>query len=255
MNNNNQAIYISILALVVSVACAAGCWVSRGHVANAPVSATPASVSAEDVRNVLMNNPEIIYEAQRVAEQKRFEEQERETQKRISENLDEIINYKDAAVIGNPEGKVTLVEFFDFSCGYCHRLHPVLKKLVAKNPDLRLVLREITFVNPEVSTYAAKAALAAKNQGKYAELWAAMMESEEALSAETIDALAASNGIDVAQMKADMESAQIEKIINDTADLASKIQIGGVPTMILDGKVLRAYDEASIQKALDEAKK
>lgn len=258
--NKINAIYVSLLALIISVACAAMCMTKCNKAAPvaetaAPVASTApaASMDVETIKTVLNNNPEIVFNAMQAYQIKQEEERQKAAAIKIKQNIKEITEYEGAAVIGNPNGSVTLVEFFDFSCGYCHRLYPALKNIVAKNNDVRLVLRELTFLGP-VSDYAAKAALAAKEQGKYQELWSAMMENDGALSEAKIDELAAAAGIDVAKMKADMNSAKVAKTIQDTADLANSIEIRGVPTMILDGQILQTLDEGEIQRRIDAMK-
>ncbi len=258
--NKINAIYVSLLALIISVACAAVCMTKCNKAAPVAETAAPAapvaaaaSTDVETIKSVLNSNPEIVFEAMQRYQIQQEEERQKAAAEKIKQNIKEITEYEGAAVVGNPNGSITLVEFFDFSCGFCHRLYPALKNIVAKNNDVRLVLRELTFLGP-VSDYAAKAALAAKEQGKYQELWSAMMENDGALSEEKIDELAANAGIDVAKMKADMNSAKVLKTIQDTADLANTIEIRGVPTMILDGQILQTLDEAEIQRRIDAMK-
>ncbi len=258
--NKINAIYVSLLALIISVACAAMCLTKCNKAAPVAETAAPvapvapaASMDVETIKTVLNNNPEIVFNAMQAYQIKQEEERQKAAAIKIKQNIKEITDYEGAAVVGNPNGSVTLVEFFDFSCGYCHRLYPALKNIVAKNNDVRLVLRELTFLGP-VSDYAAKAALAAKEQGKYQELWSAMMENDGALSEAKIDELAAAAGIDVAKMKADMNSEKVNKTIQDTADLANSIEIRGVPTMILDGQILQTLDEGEIQRRIDAMK-
>lgn len=258
--NKMNAIYVSVLALIVAVValvmCLMCCYGQKpaAEVATPAVEASSNVNSLEAVKEVLNNNPEIVMQAMQKYEQNAREEAQKAAQEMIAKNIKEITNNPDSAVVGNPNGKITLVEFFDYSCGYCHRLYPALKNILAKNSDVRLVLRELTFVSP-VSKYAAKAALAAKEQGKYQELWAAMMENDGQLTEARIDELAANAGINVEQMKVDMESAKVNKILDDTAALAGKIQINGVPSMVLDGKSLQTLDEEVIQNAINEARK
>ena len=256
--NKINAIYVSLLALIISVACAAVCMTKCNKAAPVAETAAPAaapvvSADVETIRTVLNNNPEIVFDAMQRYQIQQEEARQKAAAEKIKQNIKEITEYEGAAVIGNPNGSITIVEFFDFSCGFCHRLYPALKNIVAKNNDVRLVLRELTFLGP-VSDYAAKAALAAKEQGKYQELWSAMMENDGALSEAKIDELAANAGIDVAKMKADMNSAKVLKTTQDTADLANTIEIRGVPTMILDGQILQTLDEGEIQRRIDAMK-
>ena len=206
-----------------------------------------------DVAETLNNNPEIIINAMQNYEQKMRDNALAQAQKLIDDNIDAINNNPDSPVVGNKEGTVTIVEFFDFSCGYCHRLYPTLKNIIAKNPNVKVVLKELSFVSP-TSAYAAKAALAANNQGKYAEVLDALMTSNGALTEAKIDELAVKAGVDLEQMKADMNSAKIDQIMKDTSELAAKIQVNGVPALVINGKMVQTLDEGVIQSEIDAAK-
>lgn len=240
--NKLSSIFVSVAALIIAIAALVMCIVCCNK--NKPV----------DVAETLNNNPEIIVNAMQNYEQKMRENALAAAQKLIDENIDAIANNPDSPVVGNKDGKVTVVEFFDFSCGYCHRLHPTLKNIMAKNPDVKVVLKELAFVSP-VSSYAAKAALAANMQGKYAELWEALMTVNGRLTEAKVDELAVAAGINLEQMKTDMNSAKVEQIMKDTSELASKIQVNGVPALVIDGKMVQTLDENVIQSEIDAAKK
>lgn len=239
--NKLNSVVISVVALIVAIAALVMCILCCNK--NKPVN----------VAETLNNNPEIIVNAMQNYEQKMRDNAMAQAQKLIDENIDAITNNPDSPVVGNKDGKVTIVEFFDFSCGYCHRLYPTLKNIIAKNPDVKLVLKELAFVSP-VSSYAGKAALAANNQGKYAELWDAMMTNNGPLTEAKIDELAVKSGVDLEQMKADMNSAKVQQIMKDTSDLAGKIQVNGVPALVINGKMVQTLDENVIQSEIDAAK-
>ncbi len=237
-----NSLVVSVVALVVAIAALVMCILCCNK--NKPV----------DVAETLNNNPEIIINAMQNYEQKMRENALAEAQKLIDDNMDALVNNPDSPVVGNKDGSVTVVEFFDFSCGYCHRLHPTMQNIIAKNPDVKVVLKELAFVAP-VSNYAAKAALAANLQGKYADFWDAMMTNNGLLTEAKVDELAVKNGVDLEQMKADMNSERVNQIMKDTSDLASKIQVNGVPALVINGKMVQTLDENVIQSAIDAAKK
>ena len=239
--NKISAIYVSILALVVAIVALVMCVVCCQK--NKPVN----------VEETLMNNPEIIVKALQAQEQKMREEAQQRVQNLIKENMDAIVNAEGVGVIGNPEGEITIVEFFDFSCHFCHRLYPALMSVVANNPDVKVVLREMTFLAP-VSEYAARAALAAGEQGKYAAVYSALMENNGPLTEAKVDELAVKGGVDLEKMKANMNSEKISNMLNETSELAQKLQINGVPTMIINGQIVQTLDEKVIQDQVDQAK-
>lgn len=233
--------YLSITALALAVIAVIMC-----------VLCCTKQKSGSSVEEVLQNNPEIIVNAMQNYEQKMRDQQMAQAQKALSENIKDIESAT-AGVVANPNGEIILVEFFDFSCGYCHKIYPVLKNIAAKNPNVKIIARELTFLGP-ISQYAAKAALAAKEQGKYAEVYGSMMEYVGSLSENKIDELAVLAGVDLEKMKADMNSAKIEAQLKATNELAGKIQVNGVPTLILNGKLLQTLDESVIQSAIDANK-
>lgn len=168
-----NSVAVSVVALIVAVAALV-------------MSLLNCNKKSVDVAETLNNNPEIIINAMQNYEQKMRENALAQAQQLIDDNIEAINNNPDSPVVGNKEGTVTVVEFFDFSCGYCHRLYPTLKNIIAKNPNVKVVLKELSFVSP-TSAYAAKAALAANNQGKYAEVLDALMTSNGALTEAKVD--------------------------------------------------------------------
>ena len=206
------------------------------------------------VEETLNNNPEIIINAMQKYEQKMREQALAEAQKMLTDNIDAINNDPNSPIIGNPNGEITLVEFFDFSCGFCHRLYPALKNIIAKNPDVKVVVKSLDFVSPD-SKYAARAALAAGEQGKYTEMYDALFTSEGPLTEESINAAAVKIGLDMAKFNADVNSDKVKNTMSNFSSLAQKIQVNGVPSMILNGKMLQTLDESVIQNAIDDLKK
>ncbi len=239
--NKINAVYVSLLALVVAVIalvmCIFCCCGNKGG----------------NVEETLNNNPELIVNAMQKYEVMQRENAQKAAEEALAKNADALYNNAADGVIGNPEGTVTLVEFFDFSCGYCHRIYPVLKNVVAANPDLKLVAKPMAFLSP-MSRYAAKAALAAKEQGKFAEVYSAIFEIKGPLTEAKIDEASVKAGADLERLKADMESENVNKVISETASLASTIGVNGVPTLVLNNKILQTLDEGVIQQAINAAK-
>lgn len=258
--NKINAIYVSLLALIISVACAAVCMTKCNKAAPVAETAAPAapvaaaaSTDVETIKSVLNSNPEIVFEAMQRYQIQQEEERQKAAAEKIKQNIKEITEYEGAAVVGNPNGSITLVEFFDFSCGFCHRLYPALKNIIAKNPDVKVMVKSLAFVSP-TSQYAAKAALAAGEQGKYAEMYSALFEMEGEMTEASIDAAAAGLGLDMEKYKADLNSAKVEAAMSGFSDLAGKIQVNGVPALVLNGEMLQTIDENVIQDKINEIK-
>jgi protein-disulfide isomerase len=246
---NKSSLYISVLALVVAAAALAvsvNCPCSK----QAPAA---AALDSQSVATVLNDNPQIIIDSLQKYEQNQREEQARQAAKVFVDNLEEVNNNPDTPFVGNKDAKVVLVEFFDFSCGYCKRLAPSMESIVEANPDIKVVFKPITFVAP-ISKYAAQAALAANNQGKFMEMYKLMLAAPERLTEESVNAFAAQAGLDMDRFNADVKSEKVAKTIKDVASLAEKLQIRGVPSLVLNGKPLQAVDAEGIQSAINELK-
>ena len=176
-----------------------------------------------------------------------------EAQKMIEANLPALNNDANTPFIGAADAKTVLVEFFDFSCHYCHKVYPAVKKIAEANPDIKIVFKPLTFVAP-ISQYAAKAALAANEQGKFFDAYKAIFEFEGRPDEAKVDELVASTGVDMEKLKADMNSAKVNNALSSINDLAGKIQVNGVPALFLNGKQLQTIDGAEIQRQIDSVK-
>ncbi|HCU58422.1 MAG TPA: hypothetical protein DIC64_00380 [Alphaproteobacteria bacterium] len=244
-----NSLYISVLALVISVLTAICCFFGCcDHKAKAP-----ATVDAAELRAALENDPEMIVSALQRYEQVQREAQLQEASRLFKTNIEELNNNANSPFVGPKDAKIVLVEFFDFSCGYCKRLAPAVEEIVKKNPDIKVVFKPITFV-AQISKYAAQAALAANEQGKFMELYTVMLGSESRLTEETINAMAEKAGLDMKQFKADVASEKVQNTIKEVSDLANKLQIRGVPTLVLNGTQIQVVDEAGIQAEIDRLK-
>lgn len=142
-----------------------------------------------------------------------------------------------APVLGNPDGDVTIVEFFDYQCPYCKAVDPKIQQLLKDDPKLKLISKEFPVLTPE-SVVATKAALASVKQGKYAPYHHAMLAHKGRLTEADIFRIAGEVGCDVERLKTDMKDPAVDKYIFDTMNLARSLRIAVVPGFIVNGKVL-----------------
>ncbi|HWU01493.1 MAG TPA: DsbA family protein, partial [Novosphingobium sp.] len=140
------------------------------------------------------------------------------------------------AVMGNPDGKVVLVEFMDFACGYCRQSLADVDRLVAANPDLKVVLRELPILSP-ASVDAAKMALAAGAQGKYGAFHHAMYDAGRPDAASIADA-AKKAGIDMTRAATTIASPQAQAEIEGNLEMARKLGLNGTPSWIVGDRLL-----------------
>src|SRR5690606_11656400 len=139
-------------------------------------------------------------------------------------------------VLGNPNGDITVVEFFDYNCPDCKRAFSEVMELVQADLNVKVVLKEFPILPPESSMLAAKAAMAALRQGKYLEFHTALMQARH-ISNEDVFRFAERVGLDVARLKTDMESPEIDAAIKQTADIAQELGLNGTPVFIVDATV------------------
>ncbi len=239
---NINAVYVSLAALVVAVAALVVSIISCKSNDNTAV-----------VEAALIEKPEMIFSALQAAEEKQRAEAERQIEEKIKANADELYNRADDGVIGNPDGKLVLVEFFDYSCSFCHRLYPVLKEVIAANPDVKVVAKPLAFMS-KASIYAAQASLAAAEQGKFAEAYSAIFEIKGGLTEAKIDEALTALGLDMVKLKEDMKSDKVSNTMKAASDMSAEIQVSGVPTMVFNNKILQTLDAPVIQEAIDAAK-
>ncbi len=244
--DNIITVLVSVIAsVVVSVAL---CSVTSGSKSSAPADAKAMNQVIEDY---LLNNPSKVREALELAAQ----QEQIEAQKRIAElykaNWKDLSSYEGSPYVGPKDAKVTIVEFFDFNCGYCKRLAPELMKVIKANKDVKVVFKPVTFLG---SMPAAKAAMAAYKQGKFIEVYEALLTHNGQVTSSVIDEVIKKAGLDVEKTKKLMESDEVAKALSDISSLSQKVQIRGVPTLIMNGEALQAIDADAIQSAIDNAK-
>jgi len=201
------------------------------------------------VRAYLLENPKVIREV--IEELGRVETAEKEQQKNqaLSMFQSELENDGYSYVAGNPDGDVTIVEFFDYRCGYCKQSFPDLMKTVEADGNIRLVLKEFPILGEE-SVLSARAAMAAQMQNKYMEFHTALMGSRGSMSMERLMDLAQSVDLDVEQFKSDIESQEITDHIGSTYQLANALAISGTPAFIIGGKLAGGAIPSERMKAL-----
>lgn len=195
----------------------------------APLLPFNHGVQVGAVREALLERPEILSEA---AEKLKSSDAE----KQLAQVAPQALKPFPGAVIGNPNGKHVLVEFMDYACGYCRASEEDVAKLVANDPQAQVVLRQLPILTPE-STDAAKMALAAAKQGKFAAFHKAMYAAGRP-NTQTIASAAQAAGIDMAAAQKDIADPATQAEIETNLALARHLGLGGTPSWIANGKIL-----------------
>ena len=206
------------------------------------MTATERAAFGEAVRSYLLENPEVIFEAIQILEERRALA-ETSAEREVLETFAEAI-YNDgySHVGGNPDGDVTIVEFVDYRCGFCKRAHPDMAELLDRDPNVRLITKDFPILGPD-SVRAGKMALAAMavDPSKFKALNDALMGHEGSLTEQVAYRIAGESGYDIAALKEKAASAEIDDRLNQNYELARALNLQGTPAFIVGSQVIRGY--------------
>ena len=199
------------------------------------------------VREYILDNPEILPEAiDRL--------QARETASQLGEIRQAVVTPFPGAVLGNPDGKVVLVEFSDYACGYCRHSVPDIDALIVANPDLKVVLRELPILSPQ-SADAARMALAAAEQGRFEAFHKAMFASGRP-SPQTIEQAAKQAGLDLERARKAAASREVEAELQRNRAMAAQMGFNGTPSWVIGDQAFSgAVGRKALAKAIAAARK
>jgi protein-disulfide isomerase len=189
------------------------------------------------VRDYLVANPELFLEVQSALEAKMAKEEAERTKAAVADNAREIYRRPNAAVAGNPSGDITVVEFFDYNCGYCKRGFPDVARLIESDRNVRFVFKEFPILRDE-SEQASRVALAARLQGKYWEMHRELIGTKGVVNEAVALKAAERLGLDIAKLKADMTSPEVKAEIDGVRELAKKMGINGTPHFLVGDRAV-----------------
>ncbi len=209
------------------------------------------------VRAYLLENPEVIMEAVSILEQRQQQQAAVSDLELVAQYYEQIFNDGYSNVSGNPEGRIQIVEFSDYKCGYCKRAYPELLQLIEDNPDIRFVLKEFPILGAE-SVLASRAAISVLiNEGDeaYERFHDALMRENGPLTELSLPLIAESLGIDSTKMNETMNTALVTQIIQSNRSLGQQMQISGTPTFVVGNQMLRGYVPlAQMQQIVDDVR-
>ncbi len=229
----------ALLALGVITTFGSGPAVSTGTAANSQFNTEQTQAIQQIVKDYLLKNPEILVEVGKELEKRQADLQAEEHSRVILERKADIFSSPSDFVFGNPKGNVSVVEFFDYNCGWCKRAVDELVKLTEADPNVRVVFKEFPIFG-ENSVIAATAAMASKKQGKYWDFHVALMK-ERQVTKDNVFTIAEKVGLDVAKLKADMADPEFAAAIKKNAELAQALGMEGTPAFIVDSRVNVGY--------------
>ncbi len=199
----------------------------------------------ELVLETILENPEIVMQAVDILQRREVAAQAESqadilTSQRLSLEQD-----PNAPVLGNPDGDVTVIEFFDYNCPYCRQAMPEVQAMLDADPNIRLVYREWPILG-DGSVFAAKAALASRNQDKYEEFHWALMGMEGRAEEASVLRIADLVGLDIDQLLTDMEGAEIAEHIETTSRLSQALGFNGTPSFVIGDELLPGFVEEEL---------
>jgi protein-disulfide isomerase len=210
------------------------------------------------LREALMSHPEILRDALVEMDRKQKVDEETTRLKAVSDNAATIFNSPNQAVLGNPNGKVTLVEFFDYNCGYCKKALDDMAKLLKTDPDLRVVIKDFPVLGPG-SVEAAQVATALRNQFKGDKYWQyhqKLLSTRGPVGKTQALAVAKDLGADMDKLQKDIAKPETRDSIQEVMQIADNLQLTGTPSFVVGNDVVVGavgYDE--IRSRLDNVRK
>jgi protein-disulfide isomerase len=207
------------------------------------------------IRDFLVNHPDVLADAIQAADEKLKRDAKDKAARALADHRAEVFDDPQTPVAGNPQGDVTLVEFFDYRCPYCKQVQPGIEKLLREDHQLRVVYKEFPVLGPE-SNLAAHVALAARKQDKYAAFHTAMMATTGRIDEAVIYKVAASVGLDVDQLKQDTKSPEIDQLLKANLNLATLLDIDGTPAFVIGEAIIPgALDYDGLQQLIADMRK
>jgi protein-disulfide isomerase len=222
-------------------------------IATAMLLAVPATASAQTftdpqrheieniIKDYLINHPEVMQDVMAAMDKKQQEADAEKARTTIKENNATLFNSPHQVVLGNPQGKVAMVEFFDYNCAFCKRALPDMLTLLKTDPNIKFVLKEFPVLG-EGSVEAAHVAVAARMQDstgtKYIEFHQKLLGGRGPADKARALAVAKEVGFDVARIEKDMDSDEVKTTIDEDMKLAEDLGVSGTPSYVVGGEVV-----------------
>ena len=191
------------------------------------------------VGEYIANHPEVVVNALRAYQAQVQQEEQQQAEAALQDAEDELLNDPGTPVAGNPDGDVTVVEFFDYNCGYCKQVLPSIQTLLETDKDVRYVFKEFPILGSG-SVMASRAALAVWNlePEKYLPFHVALMSARGSPGEQQILDVAEQVGVDPGTLKAEMQKPELEEKLRANIELGQRINVKGTPAFVIDGQIV-----------------
>lgn len=193
----------------------------------------------QSIRDFLERHPEVVVQAQQKYAQIQADKEAVEAKTAVAENRSKLISDPASPIVGNPNGKITLVEFFDYNCGYCRKAHEDMLVVQKANPEVKIVLQPFPILGPDsTAAHIVAAAFNALYPAKYPEFHSAILSATEKADELSVMDIAKSLGGDEAALRAAMAKPTVNEGFNRTYALANALKITGTPTYIIGDEIV-----------------
>jgi len=221
--------------------------------AEEPLSDARKAEIGDIVKSYLMTHPELIQDALNALDQKQKDAESTAQKAALASLSKDLLKSENGVVLGNPDGDVTLVEFFDYNCGYCKKSLSDMMGLMKDDPKLRLILRDFPVLGPD-SVEASAIALAARKQltaDQYMTFHQQLLTSRGRVGKERATQVAKDLGADMVRLAKDSESGETRSLLAATMRAADSLRIGGTPAFVVgDGVIVGAVGQDSLALAI-----
>lgn len=210
----------------------------------APTSASAGGARDAAIRDYILRNPEVIEDALVLLQARREVEAQQRQQAQLRALSAQLLATDADPVLGNPDGDVTVVEFFDYRCPYCHRAHEALAEVLAADPNVRVVMKHLPILGPD-SILAARAAVAAQAQGAFAPFHDRVMTMTGGLDVPRLLSVAEDLALDMERFARDMGDDSLMAPLDEGRALARQLGIGGTPAFVIGDRLIGGYVPAA----------
>lgn len=223
-----------------------------------PAKMTDAEKAAfgEAVRDYIMSNPQVLVEAVNRMEEQRLADESKNDKTLVSANAADIFQDSRSWVGGNPQGNLTMVEFIDYRCGYCRKVASEVDEVVAKDGNIKLILKEFPILGPD-SELASRYAIAVKRiagNDAYKTAHDRLYAMRGEVTMDSLSALAGEQGLDAKAIVQRMNTEDVTAEIRANRQLAEKMQIMGTPTFVIGPELLRGIPSTGMAAAVQQVR-
>lgn len=224
---------------------------------SSPFTADQIDAMHAEIRAYLLANPEIVMEMVKILDERRKTAAATDDKALVAANAPAIFDDGFSWVGGNPDGKLTIVEFLDYQCGYCRKAQPEITALLEDNDDVKLIVKEMPILGPgsDLAARAAVAAMVAEGPDAYGRLHQELMATKGEITDASLERAFGKAGVDADKVRAAMEDPEVTRRLDATQALAQTLGISGTPTFVVVDTMVRGYvPRAQIEGLLEQAR-